>query len=241
MRVLDIGGLFGMDAYRLWAGWENQFKEECVVEEVSHLTAMRDAQELLPKCDLVYFGGGADIHPSLYGHKNCGSMVGHLASARDIFEKQIFKDAVDKNIPIFGICRGAQLTCALSGGSLIQDVGGHGHDHNLLVITARGEMKEMWPIPSTHHQMMYIADIPQKAHLIAFTEKKGKRYGRDTAKIPVDRQDFDPEIVYFEDTNALAVQGHPENLPQDSTTSRAIRGMIKECLINRNKEMKLHV
>lgn len=217
-----------MDATNLWDGWEQQFNE--AVEVIRCPATMRDVNEELPKASMIYFGGGADIHPSLYWHKNVASAVGHFPSLRDVFEKQIFEMAVEQNIPIFGICRGAQLLCALSGGSLIQDVTGHaGKEH--LLLSAEPAFPELWEIPSTHHQMMYIADLKKTAaRLIAYTRPLGKVYTRDKERIPVYGQNVDPEIVFFPETRALAVQGHPEYLRSDTPASIGVRSMIKHYL-----------
>ena len=227
IRVLDIGGTFGMDGDRLFRGWERQFGTALEMVRVHQNSAMADVKANIKDVDLVYFGGGADVHPALYGHKNVASMVGHLPSLRDVFERQVFQDAVELNIPIFGICRGAQLLCALSGGSLIQDVEGHaGGDHMLTVVNAdTGRKEEAFSIPSTHHQMMNIDNI-NDADLLAWTAPRSRKYIRDTNKVPHRDGTFDPEIVYFSNTNALAVQGHPEYYDTDSLTSCIVRQMI---------------
>lgn len=228
VKVLDIGGTFGMDGDRLFRGWQRQFGQALEMVRVHQNSAMADVKANINDVDLVYFGGGQDVHPALYGHKNVASMVGHLPSLRDVFERQVFQDAVDLNIPIFGICRGAQLLCALSGGSLVQDVEGHaGGDHMLSGVrldTARVE--ELFPIPSTHHQMMNIDNV-QAADLLAWTPPRSRKYTRDINKAPHRNGQYDPEIVFFRNTAALAVQGHPEYYDTDSITSMCIREMIK--------------
>lgn len=227
VRVLDVGSCFGMDATNFFSGWVRQFPDEDIeLVRVRQNSSMKDVKENLRTCDLVYFGGGQDVHPSLYGHKNVASGVGHLPSLRDIFEKQVFEDAVSNNIPIFGICRGAQLLCALSGGSLVQDVEGHGVTHPIYAVTVDKGECSIGMMPSTHHQMMNIWGL-KSAMLLAWTPIRSKRYVRDETKVPQYKQNIDPEIVYFNNTRALAVQGHPEYLETDSPIPMHVRSMIK--------------
>ncbi len=232
MKILDLGSMWGMDADPLWDGWKKQFKEDL---EVIRVTGMKDVDSFMLEADLVYFGGGADIHPSLYGHRNVASGVGHMPSQRDVFERLAFNAAKDCNIPIFGICRGAQLVCALSGGALVQDVQGHAGPIHMLYSRKdeNGRDVPLWPITSTHHQMMYVSHMGGRACLVAYTPNLSKEYVRDENKIPKYSARIDPEIVYFRDTRALAVQGHPEYMDPDGQTCRGIRSLINEyCLFD---------
>src|SRR5690606_27873987 len=65
------------------------------------------------KIGLVVFTGGEDVDPSVYGEKNVAS---YSNLRRDNEEVLLWSLARANNIPIGGICRGAQLICALSGG-----------------------------------------------------------------------------------------------------------------------------
>jgi GMP synthase-like glutamine amidotransferase len=210
MNYLDVGSMFGMPTAEVFEG--------------TNTTVLRpqtsDALMVaLDKADMVGFGGGADIHPSLYGCKNVASGVGHGPSVRDRVEEHIFRRCVDDGIPMFGICRGAQFLCAMSGGKLVQDVTGHGGDHTLNSFNGL-----MMPITSTHHQMMYPWDVPHD--LIAWTANKSQRYIHDIPNYT--QPDKDPEIVFFPRTGAFAVQGHPEWMDPNSKTVRMIRTWVQE-------------
>jgi len=72
---------------------------------------------------MVSFTGGEDVSPSMYGEP-----VGYRTGTnkyRDIFEKQIFEQALKHNIPMVGICRGSQFLNVMCGGRMIQDVTNH--------------------------------------------------------------------------------------------------------------------
>ncbi|MFP7673846.1 gamma-glutamyl-gamma-aminobutyrate hydrolase family protein [Marivita sp. S0852] len=73
----------------------------------------------LDAVDGVIIGGGDDVGPELYGGKI--GLSARLDPARDCFELALAKDALDMNIPVLGICRGAQMLNVALGGTLDQD------------------------------------------------------------------------------------------------------------------------
>lgn len=160
------------------------------------------------KVDALVIWGGEDISPSLYGRST--SERTHAKSEpsyRDRVEMELFHAAQTKGIPTIGICRGAQLVCALSGGELIQHVTGHQGDHSM--ITDQGKRIVT---TSIHHQMMFPFGMPEDAYkLLAWTEEhRSNIYVLTDDDVRDQLSQPEPEIVYFRNTNSLAVQGHPE-------------------------------
>ncbi|UMA66338.1 gamma-glutamyl-gamma-aminobutyrate hydrolase family protein [Roseivivax marinus] len=73
----------------------------------------------LDAVDGVVIGGGDDIAPTLYGGE---VHVGvRLDPARDEMESRVLRNAFERNMPILGICRGAQMLNVVLGGNLHQD------------------------------------------------------------------------------------------------------------------------
>lgn len=64
--------------------------------------------------------GGVDVNPRLYGEKNVAS--GIPEPERDALEVECLEMAFAADVPVLGICRGAQLLNVVRGGSLYQDV-----------------------------------------------------------------------------------------------------------------------
>ena len=204
--AIDLGGLFGYDCSDLLGkDWR-----------------VRTSGWFRPYPDLIMFGGGEDIHPIIYNNEPVPWIQyrGH-PSARFMIENEFFIHAIREGIPMLGICRGAQLLCALSGGHLVQDVHGHGDTHPITDID--GETCHM---PSTHHQMMY----PGKAKhtLVAWAQNMGKDRSH-TIEGYVD-QKFDPEIVFFPNTGALCIQGHPEYFGPESSARKMTNKWVFDCL-----------
>lgn len=156
--------------------------------------------------DALVIWGGADISPSLYGH-HVSNMCGADAelSERDRVEAGAVLSAIERGIPIIGVCRGAQLVCAVAGGYLLQHVDNHGVTHRMTTSDGR-EIKTS----SVHHQMMYPYDVEHE--LLAWsTEKRSLRYITEGDVTDPNMEDKpEAEVVFFPKIKALAIQGHPE-------------------------------
>jgi putative glutamine amidotransferase len=82
--------------------------------------------DVLDRLDGLILTGGPDLHPSLYGQDRGPHTVTH--AERDTAELLLLRAALDRDLPILGICRGMQLLTIAAGGTLHQhlpDVLGH--------------------------------------------------------------------------------------------------------------------
>lgn len=86
-----------------------------IVDNVDEITAQ---VELL---DGLIMMGGHDVDPVLYGEEP-NNKLGFIYPRRDAFDVALIKAAVDKKLPILGICRGHQILNVAFGGSLYQDL-----------------------------------------------------------------------------------------------------------------------
>jgi putative glutamine amidotransferase len=108
---------------------------------VDHVTAAGGQPVLLPpvpdidlvldRLDGLLVLPGPDIDPALYGAEPHPLSRG-INAARDEAELALIAAALDANIPVLGICRGAQLMNVLRGGTLHQHLPDLlGHDRHL--------------------------------------------------------------------------------------------------------------
>ena len=71
-------------------------------------------------CDGVVISGGHDVEPVLYAAAS--EVEAKYDRERDAFESGMIDHALERGLPLLGICRGAQLLNVRLGGSLHQDL-----------------------------------------------------------------------------------------------------------------------
>lgn len=130
----------------------------------------KNIHAILDKLDgLVISGGNFDIHPSLYGATEIHPAV-KLNATRTEFEWTLVKAAWERNIPVLGICGGAQLMAVFLGGELYQhlpddvpdalpheqDCPPHQGSHSINIqantILSTLSQRTSWAVNSSHHQ-----------------------------------------------------------------------------------------
>ena len=79
------------------------------------------AEEMARRIDGLLLSGGSDLHPSYYGEEPTPEL-GVTLPERDAFEMDLLKEALELNVPVFGICRGLQVLNVALGGTLHQDL-----------------------------------------------------------------------------------------------------------------------
>ena len=128
----------------------------------------RSPDELLARLDaLIVSGGAGDVDPSHYGESR-HPRTRPVEAVRDRFELALVAAALDRALPVIGICRGMQVLNVACGGTLEQhlpDVVGHDRhaaqpgrfsDHEVRLeedsTAARAVGAERTAVKSYHHQ-----------------------------------------------------------------------------------------
>lgn len=78
-------------------------------------------QKMLDGLDVLLFMGGGDIEAKWFGEEQ-SPLAGTPNLRRDEFEMLLFKLALQRRLPIMGICRGHQLINIALGGTIYQDL-----------------------------------------------------------------------------------------------------------------------
>jgi putative glutamine amidotransferase len=87
--------------------------------------------ELLDRLDGLVLAGGCDIDPASYGAGEPHPQTGGTTPERDDFELALLNAALERDMPVLGVCRGMQMLNVARGGGVEQhlpDVVGH-EDH----------------------------------------------------------------------------------------------------------------
>ncbi|MCL6439298.1 MAG: gamma-glutamyl-gamma-aminobutyrate hydrolase family protein [Rubrobacteraceae bacterium] len=179
-------------------------------------------EELLGLLDaLVLTGGAGDIDPALYGQRPHPE-TGPIQPGRDAFEISLARAAVERDMPVLGICRGMHLLNVAFGGSLEQHlpevVGHEGHrrvpgrfsEHEVSLepgsLAARACGGERVRVKSHHHQG--IAEV-----------------GEGLIPTGWDAEDGTVEAIEMPGKRfVLGVLWHPE----EDRESRLIRALVEE-------------
>src|SRR5690625_2067967 len=78
-------------------------------------------EAILDRCNGLVLSGGEDIEPERYGEERREGL-GMTNPARDEMELEALTLALERELPILGICRGCQLINVYLGGTLYQDL-----------------------------------------------------------------------------------------------------------------------
>jgi putative glutamine amidotransferase len=124
---------------------------------------------LLDLLDALLLAGGADLDPASFGEKP-HPQTGHTWPERDRFELALAHRAVERDMPVLGICRGMELLNVALGGTLVQHlpdvvgtdlhraVPGQFGEHEVRLepgsLAARAVEAERATVKSHHHQGM---------------------------------------------------------------------------------------
>ena len=153
--------------------------------------------------------GGEDVSPRLYGEDpvpqvNCSSYD------KDVFEYHLIKLAIQKGIPIFGICRGHQIINTALGGTLIQDIPSQTAS-KVCHVQANELRDELTHSIHCQKGSMLAEMLGDKCYVNSFHHQAVKEIAaglRATAWA----SDGIVEGMESEDGNIWTVQWHPENL-----------------------------
>lgn len=154
------------------------------------------SQPGLAGCSGLVLAGGSDVEPSLYGQPNVAARNPH--PERDQMELSLIREALERDIPILGICRGAQMLNVAFGGTLLQDIGeGHTgvrHGVRFEADSKTAAIAQPATVNSRHHQAV-------------------DRLGQGLRITAWSAEDNVVEAIEAPDRRfVLAVQWHPEDL-----------------------------
>jgi len=187
----------------------------------------KGAQNLLGRLDGVIFSGGADIHP-----EHCGGNMDHPNllphdKLRDQVELELIRHAITlPDLPILGICRGAQLLNVALGGNLLEHLPDHIDDDIHLDNDGHWTTHDVYVAPNSK-----LAEV-MGAELVHTMSGHHQALGKVAKVLTVTASSVDGVVEAVElQTHpwCLAVQWHPEiTTAADETQQRLFDALVKQ-------------
>ncbi len=179
------------------------------------------AGELVDQIDGLVLTGGGDLDPSNYGADRHPA-TDLVDPERDAFELALVAVARLRELPVLGICRGAQLLNVAFGGSLHQHLesgpaGPHQQDRR------RNEAVHTVDLEPG----CLLADLAGTDHLVVNSiHHQGIDRVGETLRVVGTAEDGVVEVLESADRSALAVQWHPECLVSRSPNDLLFRWIV---------------
>lgn len=185
----------------------------------AELLCIEDAGEITKDISFIILHGGADISPSLYNAPMAKeTYASERPSRRDTIEWECLQRAAELGVPIFGICRGAQMLCAAAGGRLIQHVNNHSGRHYVKDFNGN-----KFTVNSIHHQMQYPFEVDHQ--LLAWCPEPLSDVHVDP--LGTKPMSLEPEAVYYPKIKGFGVQWHPEMLDPNHESNRWVLSQMR--------------
>lgn len=104
-----------------YPAWLSRYEKNIVYKNL-YTMGIDSALKVLNNCDGLLLTGGEDVYPAYYNQIEDTAMCGNFDRYRDSLEFALIERAMEKKIPILGVCRGQQILNVARGGSLYVDI-----------------------------------------------------------------------------------------------------------------------
>jgi putative glutamine amidotransferase len=187
---------------------------------------VEDPSQALALIDGLVLAGGADIDPATYGQPAHPETAGTVPE-RDVFEIALARAAIERDMPLLGICRGMQLINVALGGTLLQHLPerfGH-HEHRRVAGSFDGADHDV----DVHEGTLAMRVVGEARHATKSHHHQGvDRLGEDLLVSGTSTMDDLPEAIELPGKRfVLGVQWHPE-ADQASSVLGALVGAAEE-------------
>jgi putative glutamine amidotransferase len=178
--------------------------------------------------DGVLFAGGEDVDPSLYDEPKKYDSV-HTDRTRDDFEFTLLDQALERRLPILGICRGIQMINVKFGGTLYQDL----KSETAIELDHRqpdDRTKPVHTVTVTDPESHLSGTLAGSCRVNSLHHQAIRRLGRGL-KVTAHSEDGLAEAVEAADDYPflMAVQWHPEEMANVPEQRRIFEQFLAKC------------
>ena len=194
------------------------------------LEVSESPRALVETLDGVLLTGGGDVDPVLYGEARHPT-VEDAEPGRDEFEIDLARRAMEADLPLLAICRGAQVLNVAAGGTLVQDIPSavesglahavnepKNHDCHDIEIVAGSRLSSV------------LGDRADAACSCRVNSRHHQSVGRTGHGLAVSARAADGVVEAIEKPDAafcVGVQWHPENFWQTGEFGELFNGLIE--------------
>jgi putative glutamine amidotransferase len=174
-----------------------------------HVAREADPAAIVGRLDALVVAGGQDVDPRAYGSQPTAGNT-RLDPQRDAFEIGLVVAALEQDVPLLGICRGAQLINVALGGTLVEDLRAvQGIDHTLVLYPPDARVHAVACQPGS-----LLHDVHgDTLEVNSFHHQGIGQLGAGVAASGVAPDGTIEAIEVESATWAIGVQWHPEMLP----------------------------
>ncbi|MDR1874486.1 MAG: gamma-glutamyl-gamma-aminobutyrate hydrolase family protein [Synergistaceae bacterium] len=177
----------------------------------------------------IVFPGGPDIAAWRFGREVCNGH-GAIDQLRDEMELKLMQMAIARDLPIFGICRGAQLINVAFGGTLHQDIKQN---------TEKFFIAHSLPGPMTRQTIVHTVETVagtrlrsiagEKIRVNSFHHQAIDRLG-DGLVVSALAPDGCVEAIESKSGRIMGIQWHAEGLCEvEKSSADILRAFVAEC------------
>lgn len=174
-------------------------------------------EAIVGRLDGLLLTGGEDVAPSYYGHEP-HPQLGGVNDRRDDFELALFHKAMERGIPIFGVCRGMQLINVAMGGTLVQDIPSERpsdikhrnspdlHDIDIMPHTRSAQVmgQARLRVNSSHHQC--VRDVAPALKVTAYSPDGIPEMLEGYPRLRIMAAQYHPEVMAAEQNDSVMLR-----------------------------------
>ena len=185
-------------------------------------------EALLSIVDGLLLIGGEDVDPFLFGEEP-HQKIGRTVRQRDDSDLLLMKHAFEKQMPILGVCRGAQVMNVAFGGTIIQDIPSQvenalGHKQ----LSKRGALAHSVEVLTPKFKEIFEDDV---FRVNTFHHQSVGELGKGLILSAVAKDGIIEGIEHESHPYCVSVQWHPEELAPvgDIYAQRLFKSFVDAC------------
>lgn len=182
------------------------------------LNYSKDCNNIINFLDGIILSGGGDISEK-YLNEKIHPKANTIYPERDEYEIKLIKSALEKDIPILGICRGAQIINIALGGSIIQHIEFHMQKEKRNIATHN--------INIIKNSKLYNILECLNTNVNSFHHQCIDKPGKDIIYCAYSNDAVIEAIEHKYKKFCIGVQWHPEALFEDNRQKNIFKTLVK--------------